>query len=446
LSIWSQAKELAAETPDSRNRYVDFLRAASILFVISGHWLMTTAYYDAQSAALEPILALDLVPWAQWITWAFQVMPIFFMVGGYSNAVSLDSARKNSASYPQWLTGRLHRLLTPLMVLVFFWALVSLLMRAAGSTPETIALVSKTALVPTWFLAIYTMIVLLAPLTYAFWRRWGYKSLFVYIALAVLTDMAFFLLDLQWLGWTNYFWVWLAVHHLGFAWYDGRQGSAGVLMSLGLVAFAVLVVLIVYGPYPVAMAGSPGEEVSNTLPPKITLIALGMAQFGLLLALEKPMQALLRKTAFWASTIIINTMIMTIYLWHMTVLLAVMASSYFAGGVGLQMPVGSPDWWISRPLWLLVLLIPLVPAALLLSPLERISRADDSAVPSRWRLITGSMLCGMGIVMATLLGFNGDLFSPVSTGAIVMLLLGAWLCGLTPAAYFRRSSAGDASS
>ena len=442
MNIWPQAKQLALETPDSRNRYVDFLRAASILFVISGHWLMTTAYFDAESSTLQPILALDLVPWSKWLTWGFQVMPIFFMVGGYSNAVSLESARKNSASYPEWLTGRLHRLLTPLMVLVFFWAIISVLMRAMGSTPETIALISKTALVPTWFLAIYTMIVLLAPLTYAFWRKWGYKSLLVYIAFAVLTDMAFFLLDMQWLGWTNYFWVWLAVHHLGFAWYDGRQGRSGTLFLVGLAGFSALMVLIMFGPYPVAMAGSPGDEVSNTLPPKITLIALGLGQFGLLLALEKPMQALLKKTSFWASTIIINTMIMTIYLWHMTVLLAVMACAYFAGGIGLQMPVGSTDWWVSRPLWLLVLLLPLVPAALALSPLERISRRDDSDVPSRWRLIIGSTLCGIGIVMATLMGFNGDLLSFVSTGAILALLVGAWLCGLTPAAYFKGRASG----
>lgn len=442
MNIWSQAKELAESTPDSRNRYVDFLRAMSILFVISGHWLITTAIYNSEAGALQPVLALDYISWAEWLTWGFQVMPIFFMVGGYANAVSLDSARKKSTSYPEWLTGRLHRLLTPLMVLVFFWAVVSIVMRVLGSSPETIALVSRTALVPTWFLAIYTMIVLLAPLTYAFWRRWGYKSLLVYIALAVATDMAFFILDLQWLGWTNYFWVWLAVHHLGFAWYDRRQGSAGVLVTIALLALATLIVLIMYGPYPVAMAGSPGDAISNTLPPKITLIALGLAQFGLLLALEIPMQALLRKTALWALTIIINTMIMTIYLWHMTVLLSVMAASYFAGGIGLQMSVGSSEWWASRPVWFMLLLILLIPVALMLSPLERISRAEDSEVPSRWRLIAGSVLCGIGIIMVTLLGFNGDLLSTVSTGSIVVLLVGAWLCGLTPAAYFRAKKAG----
>ena len=38
--LWSRAREVAIQTPESRNRYVDFLRALSILAVISGHWLM----------------------------------------------------------------------------------------------------------------------------------------------------------------------------------------------------------------------------------------------------------------------------------------------------------------------------------------------------------------------------------------------------------------------
>jgi len=92
MGIWAQASEVAEATPTDRNRYVDFLRAISIMFVISGHWLITTAHYDADAGTLNPILALDIIPWTSWLTWLFQVMPIFFIVGGYSNAVSLEGA------------------------------------------------------------------------------------------------------------------------------------------------------------------------------------------------------------------------------------------------------------------------------------------------------------------------------------------------------------------
>ena len=105
MSIWSQASELAAQTPADRNRYVDFLRAVSIMFVIVGHWLITTAYFKPDTGTLDPILALDVIPWTSWLTWVFQVMPIFFIVGGYSNAISLEGAKKKQASYGEWLMG-----------------------------------------------------------------------------------------------------------------------------------------------------------------------------------------------------------------------------------------------------------------------------------------------------------------------------------------------------
>ena len=36
----SRAEQLAAATPDTRNRYVDLLRIVSIAMVVLGHWLI----------------------------------------------------------------------------------------------------------------------------------------------------------------------------------------------------------------------------------------------------------------------------------------------------------------------------------------------------------------------------------------------------------------------
>lgn len=38
--MWSAARALAAQTPVTRNRYVEFLRAISICVVVFGHWLV----------------------------------------------------------------------------------------------------------------------------------------------------------------------------------------------------------------------------------------------------------------------------------------------------------------------------------------------------------------------------------------------------------------------
>ncbi len=430
MSLWSQAREIAIATPDDRNRYVDFLRAVSIGFVIIGHWLITTAYYDASAKTLTPVLALDIVPWTSWLTWVFQVMPIFFIVGGYSNAISLEGAKRKQLGYAEWLTGRLHRLLTPLLLLVVVWAIVAVALNLAAVDAAKITFLSRAALLPTWFLAIYTMIVLLAPVTYKLWKRWGFASLAAYMGLAVLVDYLFFAMDMHWAGWTNYFWVWLAMHHLGFAWRDRRLGKPPVLLAVSIGALLTLAALIVYGPYPIAMAGSPGDDVSNTLPPKITLVALGLCQFGFLMAIEKPMQRLLAGVNTWTMTVIVNTMIMTIYLWHMTVLLAALVGSYFAGGLGLTIEPGSAQWWWTRPLWLALLGAILVPLAMLLSPLERVSRPRDASTPSAARLIAGATIAGLGITLATLLGLDGNILSPTNSGVILCVIAGAWTCGV----------------
>jgi surface polysaccharide O-acyltransferase-like enzyme len=432
MSIWSRAREIALATPDERNRYVDFLRAMSIGFVITGHWLITTAYYDASTGSLTPVRTLEVVPWTNWLTWIFQVMPIFFIVGGYSNAVSLESASSMRIGYARWLAGRLQRLLTPLLLLVLVWAAISVALKLAGNDEAVIRMLSRSALLPSWFLAIYTMIVLLAPLSYRLWRRWGYASLMIYIGLAVFVDLLFFAADAPWAGWSNYFWVWLAMHHLGFAWRDGRLGRPPLLLALSMFSLLALSAMILLGPYPIAMAGSPGDDVSNTLPPKVTLIALGLCQFGLLMAIEKPMQRLLARVNLWTITVIVNTMIMTIYLWHMTVLLAVLVASYFADGLGMTLVPGSAEWWWTRPLWLAILGILLIPLALALSPLERATRPAGSMPPSVARLVGGAMMAGLGITLVTLLGFDGNLLSWTTTGATALVIGGAWIGGVSP--------------
>ena len=67
-------------TPE-RNRWVDFLRAVSILAVVCGHWLMAGLYVD-EAGTLQRGDLLSVSTWAHWLTWVFQVMPVFFLVGG----------------------------------------------------------------------------------------------------------------------------------------------------------------------------------------------------------------------------------------------------------------------------------------------------------------------------------------------------------------------------
>ena len=428
MKMWSQAKHMAAQTPAERNRYVDLLRSISILAVIIGHWLIATAWFV--NGDLETGELLSSQPQMQWLTWVFQVMPIFFIVGGYSNAVSLESADRKGIGYAGWLSARLTRLVAPLLLLIVAWAAIALTMGLMNFSSDVIQYASQAALIPTWFLAIYIAIALLAPFAYRFWKRFGFLSLWVFVAGAVLTDVAFFVADVRWLGWTNYFWVWLAVHHLGFAWRDDRLGRTSKRLLIAAAGFASLWAMVHFGPYPLAMVASPDPDVSNTLPPKITLLALGLFQFGLLLSLEGPMRKALDGLRLWAATVLINSMIMTVYLWHITVMLLVVAVLYYTGGAGLGLEPGSSDWWLSRPLWIIVLFLALLPFALLLSPLERRGRPADLPVPGAIRQILGALMICLGIALLAMYGFGGGPIANLDWAAFSLVIAGSGLAGL----------------
>jgi peptidoglycan/LPS O-acetylase OafA/YrhL len=430
MKIWSQASQMAAQTPEERNRYVDFLRSVSILVVIIGHWMIATAYVVDGEMIAGHLLAGR--PELHCLTWLFQVMPIFFIVGGYSNAVSLESAKRKGIGYAGWLSARLNRLVAPLLVLLVAWAAIAMVMSLLGARAEVIQTVSQAALIPTWFLAIYIVVVILAPLAYTFWRRFGFTSFLVFVAGAALMDVAFFVADMQWLGWTNYLWVWLAVHHLGFAWRDDRLGRVAKRLLFSAVGFGALWLLTSYGPYPLAMVGSPDPELSNTLPPKITLLALGIFQFGLLLALEEPMRRALNGLRLWTATVLINSMIMTVYLWHITVMVIFAALLYTAGGLGLGIEPGSSEWWSTRPVWIAILFVLLLPVALMLSPLERRGRPTDAAILAPARQIAGAMMICLGVALLAMYGFGGGPTEWIDYASFALVIVGSGISGLLP--------------
>lgn len=72
-------RRAARNTPARRDRYVDFLRALAILLVVVGHWL---AVVIVSSNGMTGENALAELAWARPMTWLFQVMPVFFLVGG----------------------------------------------------------------------------------------------------------------------------------------------------------------------------------------------------------------------------------------------------------------------------------------------------------------------------------------------------------------------------
>lgn len=398
-----QARDLAARTPASRNRYVDFLRAASIGVVVLGHWLLAAPSLAGADFTLGDML---VERWAQWLTWAFQVMPLFFIVGGYANAASWEAARRAGHGYGAWSAERVQRLVAPVVPLLLLWSALALAGARLGLAPELIRVGSQVAFVPTWFLAVYVGVAIVAPATLAAWRRFGMRSFWALAAGAVAVDAVAFAGGLGWLRWANYAFVWLGVHQLGYLWRDGRLAGPTRALLFAVGGLATLVVLVGAAGYPVSMISVPGEEVSNSKPPTLALFALGALHAGVALALEARARRWLERPAAWNATVLVNGRIMTVFLWHATALIAVVGVAFALGGVGLRLPPGSGAWWAARPLWIGAALALLAALVALFGRFERPGSRAPADFPA-WRSVAGAACACIGLSAIALGGIAG---------------------------------------
>lgn len=383
---------LAAATPDSRNRVVDLLRAAAILVVVLGHWLIAAVVVRDGDLVIGHLL--ELAPWTHPLTWVFQVMPVFFLVGGYANALSWRSARRRGETYAGWLRARLRRLLTPVVPLLLVWLVAASVAFAAGVPGSTLRTASQVALVPTWFLAAYVVVCAVAPATLWLWEHTGWWSVVAGLVLGGLIDLVSLATDTLAVGFANYLVVWASVHQLGYAWLDGRLAGTGRRLGLAAVGLAGTVALVWAGPYPVSMIGLDDAVVNNSYPTRVTLGFLGLLQAGLVLSLEPVLARWLRAPGPWAATVLVNTRIMTIYLWHLTAMISVIGVSLLLGGFGLGVEPLTAGWWVSRPLWWAVLALVTLGLVALLGRFETPPR-DDSPAPPVWLPVLVTLLaCG----------------------------------------------------
>jgi hypothetical protein len=427
-NAWTQARSLAARTPESRNRYVDFLRAVSICAVVFGHWLMAAPYVD--DGGINITSMLEHQQWTRWLTWAFQVMPVFFLVGGYSNAISWQSARRKGRSYSEWLQVRLQRLAGPVLPLLVMWIILAAGAQWLGLRPEMVKVASQMALIPIWFLAVYVMVVVLVPITFSAWQKYRFKSFVLLVLAAAVNDYLFFAADLKSLGWLNYGFVWLAVHQLGYAWRDGFMAGARPGLAWVIGGGALLIGLIAFGPYPVSMVSVPGQEISNSLPPKLSMLTLGIVQCGLLLSIESPMRRWLDRITPWTAVVLVNSMIMTVFLWHLTASTLAIGGAMLFNDVGLRVMPGSGAWWAIRPVWILVYLLALLPFALGFGRFER--SAPGTRIHSSWRLVSGAILVCAGLASLALNGVVGGRWLGLQTGVLLLPFAGAVLAGINP--------------
>ncbi|MFC3573705.1 acyltransferase [Streptomyces yaanensis] len=351
-SIRTAARRIDAATPVERDRATDALRAFAILGVVLGHWLVTALVADG--GTLRTASPLHFMPWLAPISWMFQTLAVFFLVGGHVATKGYASARARGVTYGRWLRLRLTRLFKPVAAVVTLWAVAAGCLLATGAEAGTIHTLVKLALSPLWFLLVFAALTAATPLLTRLNPLWP-------LAVVLHVDLIRFGLGgPSWLGWMNLAAGWLVPYTLGAAWtrgeLDGRR-AGWVLLSGGAVATAGLVA---WAGYPASMVGVPGAAVSNLNPPTLAAVTFGLAQCGLALLLRDRLRRAMRRPLAWAAVALVNLSAMTIFLWHQTALMATTATGLLAGRLpGLHTAPDDLTWVVARLAWLPVFVLSL---------------------------------------------------------------------------------------
>jgi len=417
-----------------RNRYADLLRVLAICFVVLGHWLLTSISY--RGGQLSGVSAMAGISWSGWGTLLFQVMPVFFLVGGYANALSWTQHRAGGATWAQWVRHRAIRLLRPTSGYVAVAVIAVAAARLAGVNAVELAQAAWAVAIQLWFLPVYLLLIALTPALHAAHRRCGLLVPAV-MALGVAgVDACLLGARLSAVGYANYLLVWGTMHQWGFAWRDGtltRQRWRPYALAAG--GIVILAGLLAWSPFPVNMVGTTGGGVNNTIPPSVALLAFAAAQAGLLLAAEPVMSRLLaRARRLWQLVTWLNNRVLTVYLWHMTAVV-IAAVALYPTGVLAQPAIGSAGWWALRPAWIASLAIILAPAAIWLARLEQpLLRRPASPArrcgPSRSRAALAFVLVAVGVAAAgvALARITIDGFAPA--GQVPAGTVAGYACGV----------------
>jgi hypothetical protein len=400
---------------------LDLLRASALALVVLGHSSMGIVGWTASGPVIST--ALTVYWWAPWATWILQIMPLFFVAGGAVNARSWRSTRD---PYSSWLWRRVARLMRPVWVYLAIMAPVSALVSLLA--PEGYAgplLGLATQLL--WFIGVYVMVCALTPLMVradVISPALGPTAL---LAGVVLFDWLRLGVGVAPLGLLNFVLVWALAAQLGILFDKGLLRSwRGA--SLAALAVALNLLLVTYGPYPRSMVGMRGEPFSNMAPPSLVLALHTLALAGLAGAARPALTRLAAGRRIWTGTTAINLTAMTLYLWHLPVLIALYAGTH---AMGLDRPVRwsvegypepGPGFWLWTIGFLAVYLACVVGVVRLMWPAEvghlpgwdrpaRPRPADgrpDAAERGRsaWAA-TGAALIGVGTLMLAAIGLAG---------------------------------------
>lgn len=355
----------------SRDLSIDAARILCLLLVVLIHLLMIGAEITPDGVELSR--PLEAQPWFAAATWAGQIMPLFFILGGYTGIRSWRSATRRGERWWSYVRGRVLRLARPALPFFLFWLAVLLGGRAAGVDPALLDAVAAGAGTPLWFLAAFLLAQSSVPVFARLHERARWATLAALLGLAAATDAAAALTGVEAVRWLNFAFVWWFVQQLGFLLLDGsitrlraRRSGAVALLAIAAAGYLLL--------WPGVAAGWHSADMLHNLnPPTVSLALLGVAQLALFELLRPALRRCMDARPVRVVAFLVGSRAMSVYLWHLPVIIALT-------GLGLLLPGGgpapaSPLWWATRPLAYLLVVALVVLLAATLARFERVPEA-----------------------------------------------------------------------
>lgn len=389
----------------ARDSAVDLVRAACLAAVVAVHALMV----GVSLSGGEPVLDNALEPWTGFtvFSWFAQMMPLFFVAGGFASATHFRRLRARGVSDSGYVASRLGRLLPVPLLAAAATVVVLSALALLGVDPDIVATAGWRMSQPLWFLGVYVLCSALVPAMLRAHERAPWLTLAALGLGIALVDGIRFATGVEAVGFANLLCVWLFVQQLGFFLADGvAPGPRSAVAAL--VAAAALV----------TVGASPANLFEALNPPTAVLALLGVVQCALFAAARPALARLAGVPAVRRAADAVNARSMTIYAWHMpvTVLLAgaLLVASDAPWGTPLPTPL-SGEWWLSRPAWLVLVGVTVGCAVVAAGRLER---------PVLARVRLGSALSPCRVGVAAVVAAAGVLVILAASGA-----LSAWVCG-----------------
>lgn len=427
----SVTSTVAANTPASRDRAVDVIRIAALLVVMFGHCALLLATIDSGGLRIGNLLGE--IPALAAITWAVQVMPLFFLAGGAAAAYSWHAG----IPWGAWLFTRAQRLCRPVFWYLAAWAagLVVARMTLGAASAEGLG---RECVALLWFLGVYLVVLAFAP---ALTMLRSGPGVAVVVALLLAAAAAFdgmrIAVGVPMSGVANFLIVWLIPVVIGVA-YARRLITVRWALAGAASAFAAQVMLAIVGPYDVSLVVTGAERMSNVSPPTL-LLALHCTWMSF--AFVATANAIRRWAAHprvWRAVVVGNGGAMTLYLWHIP---AIAIAAFALNALGFDAyDVHAQGFWAHLALRAVVFAVVMAVVFRLLSPLEhrRLPWWDVPPKATGARSTAAGVLVCLAGVAVLLLAKNGlgDATGAAALGGFVATA-GAARLAATPRARVR---------